>query len=162
MPPKTNAGSPSENVLLPAAPATGEAASATTTSAPPAEVVGFVVVPTAPPSASPAATGSSPATPAKSAAPAGGRFEAAQILERTLPALPPLARQLRAFGMVRLEVRIDEHGQVKGLKVLSGHPVLAAAAKDAVPKWKFKAAMLDGQPIASNLTVQLSFSQGEK
>jgi len=79
-----------------------------------------------------------------------------------MPGYPPLARRANAFGPVRLGALIDEHGVVKSVKVLSGHPTLAAAAKNAVLKWKYKAATLNGQPIATNVVIQISFGDGNK
>jgi len=59
-----------------------------------------------------------------------------------------------------MEALIDEHGVVKNLKVLSGHPILAAAAKNAVLKWKYKAATLNDRPIATSVVIQISFGDG--
>ena len=79
-----------------------------------------------------------------------------------MPAYPPLARRANAFGVVRMEAQIDEHGVVRNLKVLSGHPILAAAAKNAVLKWKYRSATLNGQPIATSVVIQISFGEGSK
>jgi periplasmic protein TonB len=111
--------------------------------------------PPLPPLPAPAA-----APPPKPAAPTGGRFEPPQIIQRITPAYPPLARQVKASGKVRVDALIDEHGAVKTVKVLSGQPILAAAAQDAILKWRFKAATLNGQPIANNMVIEVSFSNG--
>lgn len=79
-----------------------------------------------------------------------------------MPAYPPLARRANAFGLVRMEALIDAHGVVRNLKVLSGHPILAAAAKNAVLRWKYKAATLNGKPIATSVVIQISFGEGGK
>jgi protein TonB len=89
--------------------------------------------------------------------PSGGRFEQAQLIERALPDYPPLARQRGVFGTVRMEAVIDEQGAVKNVKIVSGDILLATAAKAAVLKWKYKAANLNGKPIASDVTIQILF-----
>ena len=52
---------------------------------------------------------------------------------------PPLARQTRIAGTVRVRVIIEENGSV-GADPLSGHPLLLQAALDAVRKWRFRPA----------------------
>jgi protein TonB len=96
------------------------------------------------------------------AVPTGGRFQEAQLVDRTLPDYPALARLRGTFGVVRMEATIDERGAVKNVKVVSGDVVLAAAAKNAVLKWKYKAATLNGQPIATNVTIQVLFGDRNK
>jgi hypothetical protein len=43
---------------------------------------------------------------------------------------------------------------------LSGHPILAEAARQAILKWKFRAATLNGKPIANNMVIDVSFNHG--
>jgi protein TonB len=98
-----------------------------------------------------------PPQPAARALATGGRLQEAQLVERTLPEYPALARQRGIFGVVRMEATIDERGAVKNVKVVSGDAVLAAAARSAAQKWIYKAATLNGLPIASSVTIQVSF-----
>ena len=74
-----------------------------------------------------------------------------------MPQYPSLARQLRVTGMVRLEARVDEYGNVRDVKVLNGHPTLAAAARNAVLQWRYKPATLDGRAIATTVAVEIMF-----
>jgi protein TonB len=106
------------------------------------------------PAPSPAAA---PATPVKPSLPPGGRLEQAQLIKRRLPEYPALARQRAVLGVVRLEVLIDEHGDVQSVKVLSGDVVLGAAAKNAVQTWKYRPATLNDRPIAIKTEVDLVF-----
>jgi protein TonB len=98
-----------------------------------------------------------PATPVKPSSPPGGRLEQAQLIQRRLPEYPALARRRAVLGVVRLEVLIDEHGDVQSVKVLSGDVVLGAAAKNAVRTWKYRPATLNGQPIAIKSEVDIVF-----
>jgi len=50
---------------------------------------------------------------------------------------PPLARQTRVSGDVKLRVVVDRTGHVSETTVLSGHALLQQAALDAVRRWEF-------------------------
>jgi TonB family protein len=60
------------------------------------------------------------------------------LVSKVAPEYPPLARQLKLAGSVEVQANIDEDGSVGGVSTVSGNPVLAKAAMDAVKKWKFK------------------------
>lgn len=53
------------------------------------------------------------------------------------PNYPPLAKAAQVFGVVEVEVGIDESGNVTTAKALSGHPLLKDAAVAAARGWKF-------------------------
>jgi len=55
-------------------------------------------------------------------------------------AFPELARRMRIYGIVRLELRLTPAGGVRDSKVLGGNPLLASAAQQAVKQAKFEAA----------------------
>jgi len=54
----------------------------------------------------------------------GGSVQAALLINRVQPVYPPLARQTRIAGTVRLHALISKQGTVESLEVLSGHPLL--------------------------------------
>jgi len=54
------------------------------------------------------------------------------------PDYPELARRNNIHGIARLQVVVAPDGNVKDVKVLGGHPILAQAAVDAVKKWKYE------------------------
>jgi TonB family protein len=54
------------------------------------------------------------------------------------PRYPPLARQARIQGEVRLEFFVNHNGDVVAVNLLSGHPMLAPAATETVKTWKFQ------------------------
>jgi protein TonB len=82
----------------------------------------------------------------------------AQLLVSPQPVLPAIARQQRISGAVNIEATIDASGKVKGVKVLDGHPVLSGAAVNAVLKWRYRPATLNGQPIETTVTIRVLFS----
>jgi TonB family protein len=54
------------------------------------------------------------------------------------PVYPPLARQARIAGDVKIQVGIRQDGSVASAEVISGHPMLKQAALDSVRKSKFE------------------------
>jgi len=58
--------------------------------------------------------------------------------QKVNPAYPDLARHANISGTVKLEATISASGQVKNVKILGGHPLLAGAAEDALRKWKYQ------------------------
>jgi protein TonB len=54
-------------------------------------------------------------------------------------------------------VEFDADGSVQEIKVLSGHPILAPAAAEAVKQWKYAKTLVDGKPVAVVTTVDVEF-----
>jgi len=50
-------------------------------------------------------------------------------------------------GTVRLTAIIDAEGRISQLKVEQGHPLLAAAARTAVEKWRYSPTFLNGEAV---------------
>ena len=71
---------------------------------------------------------------------------------------PTLAAQTHVQGLVILEATIDATGAVQSVHVLRGHPLLDQAALDAVQRWRYEPAQLNGQPIAVIMTVTVRFT----
>lgn len=74
------------------------------------------------------------------------------------PVYPPAARTIRQSGIVKVEVVIDETGEVAEVQNLSGPSMLQGAAKDAIRKWRFKPFMRDGQPVKATGFVSFNFA----
>src|ERR1700760_4778151 len=68
----------------------------------------------------------------------GGNVQAAKLVNKVQPNYPPLARQTRISGTVRLHAIIAKNGTVEQLEVMSGHPLLVQAALDAVRQWRYQ------------------------
>jgi periplasmic protein TonB len=88
----------------------------------------------------------------------GGRVKPPQLIFGPEPEYPVLARQSKLSGMVIIEAIIDEHGNVKGMQVVSGHPLLIPSALTAVSKRKYEPTILDGEPTAIDLRVEIRFT----
>lgn len=74
------------------------------------------------------------------------------------PVYPIAAKTMRATGVVKVEVMVDEKGEVASVKKVSGPPMLQDAAKDAIKKWKFKPFVRDGQPVKASGFVSFNFN----
>src|SRR6266446_636362 len=88
----------------------------------------------------------------------GGNVQAARILNRVQPSYPPLARQTRISGTVRLHAIIGKDGTIQSLEVMSGHPLLQQAALDAVRQWRYQPTLLNGDPVDVDTTIDVIFS----
>lgn len=78
--------------------------------------------------------------------------------QRSNPVYPPAARSMRTSGVVRVELMVDESGQVAEVQKTSGPALLQRAATDAVKKWKFKPFVRDGEPVKATGFVSFNFS----
>lgn len=56
------------------------------------------------------------------------------------PAYPNIARNMSLKGTVQLQALVRADGTVKEVHVVGGHPMLAAAAEEAVMKWRYEPA----------------------
>jgi protein TonB len=99
-----------------------------------------------------------PAPAARKTVPAaGGKVAPAQLVYRKEPEYPTMARQMNAKGQVVLEATIGPDGRVTSVKVISGHPLLVQAARQAVMQWRYKPTLLDGQPVENTSQISLNF-----
>jgi len=80
------------------------------------------------------------------------------LIKRVQPNYPPLARQARIQGTVLLQAEISKDGTIENLRLISGHPMLAPAAIEAVKQWRYKPYMLNGEPVAVETQVQVNFT----
>jgi periplasmic protein TonB len=87
----------------------------------------------------------------------GGQIQAAKVISARPPVYPALARQARIQGTVILHAIIDPDGRVGELRVISGHPLLARAALEAVRLWRYLPTRLNGQPVEVETTVTVKF-----
>jgi len=69
------------------------------------------------------------------------------------PAYPEIARRARIEGRVRLQVLVSREGEVEDVKVISGHPLLAQAAADAVREWRYEPARVNDKVVPVVTTV---------
>lgn len=80
-----------------------------------------------------------------------------QLLHKVVPVYPTQARAQHIAGTVALEVTISEDGTVSQVKYISGSPLLAAAATDAIRRWRYSSFLLSGKPIEVHKQVTIIF-----
>ena len=101
--------------------------------------------------------GSAPALrPQLGAAISQGVIEAS-LIRRVDPTYPQTARIERLAGSVILDATIGEDGSIHEVKVISGPPLLADAATEAVKKWRYRPSLLDGRPVAVQERITIVF-----
>jgi periplasmic protein TonB len=88
----------------------------------------------------------------------GGAVQAAKLVNRVQPVYPPLARQTRISGTVKLHAIIGKDGMVQQLQVVSGHPLLVQSALDAVKQWRYQPTLLNGEPVEVDTEIDVIFS----
>jgi periplasmic protein TonB len=79
------------------------------------------------------------------------------LLRKIEPQYPPMAKVAHIQGDVLLAATISKSGVIENLHVVSGHPILAQAAMDAVKQWKYKPYLLNGEPVEVETTVKVTF-----
>ena len=103
------------------------------------------------------------ALPVPALAPTVRAFRTSRILEGSLirrvqPVYPPLARSARIQGSVVLSALISKAGTIENLRVLSGHPMLVAAAIEAVRQWRYRPYILNAEAIEVETQITVNFS----
>jgi TonB family protein len=82
------------------------------------------------------------------------------LLRKVDPSYPLEAKQNGIQGDVTLRATIDKNGDVTDLRVESGDPLLAAAALEAVRRWKYRPYLLNGQSVDVETLVRITFRLG--
>ena len=74
------------------------------------------------------------------------------------PGYPLLARQMKVQGSVILQALIGRDGLIQDLRVLSGPPILASAAQEAVKQWHFKPHFQGAEPVETQARITVNFT----
>lgn len=119
-------------------------------SALPVPVPAAILAPTVRPQALP------PSTPVRIAS----GVESAKLLFGPRPAYPPLARAARVQGAVKIQAIIGRDGAIQDLQVISGPPLLIAAAIEAVRQWRYQPTLLNGDAVEVVTDINVNFTIG--
>ena len=79
------------------------------------------------------------------------------LLHRVDPEYPADAEKTKLEGVVIVSASIAPDGVVKSVSPVSGPPILAQAAVDAVRWWRFQPYQLDGQAVPVQTTIEIDF-----
>ena len=88
----------------------------------------------------------------------GGRIQNARILRKVQPEYPEEALAAYVTGTVKLEAVIAVDGSVRDVKLISGHPMLTAAAIEAVSQWRYRPTRLNGQEVEVVTLIDVNFN----
>ncbi|MGI9103027.1 MAG: energy transducer TonB [Terriglobales bacterium] len=80
------------------------------------------------------------------------------LIHQVKPTYPALAKSARIQGDVVLQAVIGKDGSIQNLKLVSGHPMLAPYAIDAVKQWRYKPYFLNGEPVEVDTQITVKFS----
>lgn len=73
------------------------------------------------------------------------------------PTYPPLARAAHISGTVRVQVLIDEQGNVKSAHAIDGHPLLQSVCVAVAHQAKFSPTLLEGEPVKVTGVITYNF-----
>lgn len=96
--------------------------------------------------------------------PTGQRVDAkdeeARLIKKVPPEYPPLAKAASVQGTVKFTATIGPDGKVESVTLISGHPLLVNAAKQAVLQWQYEPLTISGKPVEVITDVQVNFKLG--
>ena len=100
----------------------------------------------------------------KGAVRAVGDIKPPRRIKAVDPVYPEIARQAQVEGVVIVEARADEKGNVEDARILRSIPLLDQAAVEAVKQWKYEPAIINGKPqkVIVTVTVRFMLKSGDK
>jgi protein TonB len=82
----------------------------------------------------------------------------AQLIRRVEPLYPEEARRLNISGSVTVKATITNSGTVSNVLWVKGNDVFRHSAVTAVRQWRYEPAILNGQPVESEVEIVLLFA----
>jgi protein TonB len=119
-------------------------------------IIGSVPSAAPPPPPPPEKKVEKPATPQRIKI--GGAVQQAKLVRQPHPVYPPLAKQARISGVVKLSAIISKDGTIQKLEVISGHPLLVPSALEAVKQWVYQPTLLNGEPVEVQTQIDVNFT----
>ncbi len=80
------------------------------------------------------------------------------LLRKVEPVYPRPLVAMGIHGEVRLHAIIAKDGTIQSLTVISGHPLLAGAAQDAVRQWRYRPYLLNHEPVEVETLITVNFT----
>jgi protein TonB len=119
-------------------------------------IIGAVPTAAPPPPPPPPKKEEKPVTPQRIKV--GGNVQSAKLVRQPRPVYPPLAKQARISGVVKLSAIISKDGTIQHLEVISGHPLLVPSALEAVKQWVYQPTLLNGEPVEVQTQIDVNFT----
>src|SRR5713226_4977154 len=79
-------------------------------------------------------------------------------MRQVMPAYPLLALARNIQGRVVLQVVIAKDGSIQNIRLVSGPPILASVAVDAVKQWRYKPHYRNGEPVEVERQISIDFT----
>jgi protein TonB len=102
-----------------------------------------------------------PAPPPRKPITVSQGVQLALLIRRVEPIYPNFARSAHREGTVELRATISSDGAVRDVQVLSGDPVFAQSAREAVAQWRFRPTLLNGVAVEVITFVTVRFHIGQ-
>ena len=83
--------------------------------------------------------------------------EMPSVLSEIRPRYPSLAKEQGLEGAVVMDILIDEKGAVRQASLIEGPDIFRAGALEAIKKFVFRPAKVDGSPVAVRIRYTLRF-----
>jgi TonB family protein len=137
-------------------------AQAGSTAATPAPAVAAVCAPPPPASVPPSQVSAAPSPPSTGQTTGtrlrlGGNVRQTVLLGQMKPVYPVEAKAAQVQGVVIVEIVIGKDGRIINDRLVSGHPMLAAAARQAIDQWCYRPTLLNGEPVETAGVVTVNF-----
>ena len=88
----------------------------------------------------------------------GGNVQSTKLILQPRPVYPPLAKQARIQGVVKLHALIAVDGTIADLSVIGGHPLLVPSALEAVRQWVYSPTYLNGNPTEVETEIDVNYT----
>jgi len=85
-------------------------------------------------------------------------MDSGHLIHSVQPVYPADAKKQHLEGNVKLRLVVGADGNVRSIQLVSGAPMLAPAAISAARQFRYAPALLNGQPIETIQTIDMSFS----
>ncbi|MDX6696338.1 MAG: periplasmic protein TonB [Blastocatellia bacterium] len=70
-----------------------------------------------------------------------------KVIQKGVPPYPELAKRAHVYGIVTVQILLDEQGRVISAHATNGHPLLTGAAERAASQTRFSPTYLSNQPV---------------
>jgi TonB family protein len=88
----------------------------------------------------------------------GDPLEQKLLQKKAPPEYPEPARKAGIAGSVVFFASVGKDGAIRELHFVSGPPLLAKAAEDAVRQWRYQPYLYGGHPVAFDIRIQVNFT----
>jgi TonB family protein len=83
-----------------------------------------------------------------------------RLTKKEEPYYPEMAKLAQVQGVIYIAVVIGNEGKLEDVRPISGPPILAQGALDAIKKWRYSPAMCGNKPVAVEKEIRVEFRIG--